>query len=327
MAVFYLVPGESAEPLREFMIILASVAAAAIILPELPSSLWTIDAERIRNLIPMHQRERLLQELIAAESDDQSWNQVVWRKALQPLLSASRTPWVYIADMEYDVNIHVNRSVKLPNGKAVAATNIAIDNKSTRILPPLEETGGRYWVSMARTEASFQHEYTQSGCLAREWLPMAALDSSDWHQLIIGQCAARLIVEGELIELSPEVVDELPDVVRWYAPSAFDPPLTPLRVRMMLDYFTEPEVQTFTVFFLSYYCMGSTAITMKLYDGGESRIVCESFFGRALSDNLGSGITQQHHDFFDEAVFSTGRESILWPGSGVHFRWGRSAVD
>jgi hypothetical protein len=321
MTVYYLTPGQSAEPVRQFMIILASVAAAAIILPELPSALWTIDAERIRNLIPAHQREQLLQELIAAESDDQSWNEVVWRKALHPLLTASRSPWVYIADMEYDINIHLDRSVALPGGETLPVTNIAIDNKSTRILPSAEETGGRYWVSMGRTEPSFQHEYTYSGCLARELLPMPDLDSTEWHQLIIQQCSARLIVEGELIELTPEVVDELPDLVRWYAPTAFDPPSKRVRVRMMLDYFTEPKVRTFTVSFLSYYCIGSTAITMKLYDSNESSIVCESYFGRALSDNLGNNITQQHHDFFEEAVFSTGRDSILWPGSGVHYRW------
>ncbi|WP_328326206.1 hypothetical protein OHA70_37500 [Kribbella sp. NBC_00382] len=62
---------------------------------------------------------------------------------------------------------------------------------------------------------------------------------------------------------------------------------------------------------------------MKLHDGADPRIICEPYFGQALSDTLGSNVTQQHHDFFDEAVFSTGRDSILWPGCGVHFRWDR----
>jgi hypothetical protein len=327
MAIYYWASGRSAETLQQFMLILTSVAAAAIILPELPSTLWTMDADRIRSLIPIRQREQLLVELIAAESDDQAWSKLVWSKAVGPLLGASREPWQYIEDMNYDIHIRPDSSFSWPNAlETVVLTGVSVDSKSTRLLPPPAKTGGRYWISMARTEPSFQHEYAQDGCLARELTPMTMLTSTEWHDLIKQLCTARMIIDGEVIELTPEIVDELPDVVRWYASSTFEPSLSRVQVRIMFDMVMEAAVRSFTVSFRSYYCAGSTAITMRLDGPSAAGIVCENFFGRTLFDNIGSGVTQTRHAQFDEAVFSTGRDSILWPGSGVHFRWERTTT-
>src|SRR5690606_18259931 len=40
------------DPVKQFVLILASVAIGAVVLPELPSNLWSIDVERVRNLVP-----------------------------------------------------------------------------------------------------------------------------------------------------------------------------------------------------------------------------------------------------------------------------------
>ncbi|MFI5694833.1 hypothetical protein ACIA58_23460 [Kribbella sp. NPDC051586] len=325
MAVYSWAFAKSIDSLEQFMLILMSVAAAAIILPELPSTLWSLDADRIRILIPIRQRKRLLMELIAAEVDDPARSDLLWRKVVDPLLEASRSPWECIGDMDYDIHIHPNCLVELPeDAQQVLVTSVSIDSKSLRVLPPMSKTGGRYWVTMARTASSFQHEYTQMGCLARELLPMAGLDSASWRRLIGQLCSARMMINGEVIDLFPESVDELPDVVRWYAASAFDQPSERVQVRIMFDFVMEALAQSFIVSFLSYYCIGSTAITMKLYGSPGAELTCDAFFGRALSGRLGNGVTRTRKALFDEAVFSTGPDSILLPGSGVHFCWGQS---
>lgn len=322
MAVYYWAEAQRIEALREFMLILASVAAAAIILPELPSTLWSIDTDRVRNLIPIKQRERLLVQLISAEAEDPVWSDLVWRRAVHPLLEASRSPWLCISDMDYGIHIRPGNAIALPDcGGHRAVTSVSIDSKSTRVLPPPSKTDGRYWVTMARTESSFQHEYTQIGCLARELLPMAGMDSTSWRRMIGLMCSARMMIDGEVIELRPEPVEELPDVVRWYVASALDLPRDRVPVRIMFDFVMEAQTQSFTVSFLSYYCVGSTAITMKLDGPAAAEVTCDPFFGRALSENIGNRVTRTRHTLFEEAVFSTGRDSILLPGSGVHFCW------
>jgi hypothetical protein len=320
MVLYYFVPS---EPFKLAMTLLASVAAAAIILPELSSDLWSMDPDRIRALIPGSQRESLAKALIDAEfPDEPEWANLIWYQSLQPLMVVSEAPWLRIWDMDYDIDVRLDKAAGTTDLSDLhPVTSVSVDSKSTRILPPLSKVpGGRYWLSMARTEASVKHEYDQLGCLGRELTPMSEVASEAWYEIVRSRCSASLLLEGELIELTPEPVEELPDIVRWYAPSSFVPPSEHVRVRLMFDFIMEATRRSFEVSFRSYYCAGSTAITMKMY-GCPDPLECQEFFARALTDNTGHGISLTKHDSFEQAVFSTGRNSIVWPESGVLFRW------
>ena len=58
------------DPVRQFLLILTSVAAGALFLPELSSDLWSLTPNEVRNLIPDDRRRSLAKALIAADSAD-----------------------------------------------------------------------------------------------------------------------------------------------------------------------------------------------------------------------------------------------------------------
>src|SRR4051812_23321963 len=45
-----------ADALKEFILVMGSVAAAAVFLPEISSDLWTLDGDHVRRLVPDSQR-------------------------------------------------------------------------------------------------------------------------------------------------------------------------------------------------------------------------------------------------------------------------------
>lgn len=308
------------DALRQFLLVLASVAAGAIVLPELPSNLWSLDVHRVRNLVPDTQRAQLAETLISAESEDGHWNDLVWRDALRPLLDASRTPSRYVRDMDYDVSVHLERSVQV-DGAPLTCHLVSVDSKSHRVLVPAG-VDPAMWISVARTERALGQEFDQPGCLAREIVPLDGLTGADWQRAAASVCLARLFVGGENVPLTTEAIPELPDVVRWRTPAGYEPPSGSTTVRIMFDFVTSTTVDTFPVMFSGYYCAGTTDISLRLYDEARpSELTCHEFIGRALADQRGPQSVERSTEMFQQVTFTTGSDSILWPGSGVLFRW------
>lgn len=304
---------------REFVLILASVAVGAIVLPELPSNLWTIDSERVRNLIPNSQREHLARSLVTAESSDSRWTDLVWSKGLSPLLDATREPWQYARDMDYDVTVHLDQVLEA-EGKQLPVSFVSVNQKSHRVL--VRPDASTVWISMARTSAALNREFLDPSCLARELVPIGDLEGEAWQQSILDSCQAELFIDGVRLELVAEAEPDLPDVVRWRIPNNFELAHTRVRVDIRFDFYVSADADSFPVMFSGYYCAGITDISMRLYDEVGSRTLdCEYFVGRALDPSISMGTTPSRNGVYQQIKFSTGKESILWPGSGVMFRW------
>ena len=312
-----------AGTVREFFLILASVAVGAIVLPELPSNLWSIDVTRVRNLIPDSQRQTLARSLIAAESDDSRWTDLVWSKALEPLSTASRNPWEYTVDMDYDVDVYPDRSLKIGE-TVIPVHSVAVNQKSFRVLskPGISSV----WLTIARTSSALNREFLEPACLARELVPLGDLEGAAWQDAVLSSCQVELFIDGIPIELVAEAVSELPDVVRWRLPAQFELTTDRVRVHIRFDFHIAPEIESFPVMFSGYYCAGITDISMRLYDEKQqTELECDYFVGRALDQNSTAGTTESGNGVYKQITFSTGKDSILWPGSGVMFRW-RSAA-
>lgn len=321
VAGYGLVPADASvgDPLRQFLLVLASVAAGAIVLPELSSNLWSLDVTKVRNLVPDDQRAGLSRTLVAAESDDALWNDVVWDDAVRPLLLASREPWRYVRHMDYDVAVHLDRSVSVA-GHRTACHMVSVDSKSQRVLARPGAAG--LWVSVARTERALVDEFGAPGCLAREIVTLDGLTPSQWQEAVDQACSARLFVGGEAVELEREWMPERPDVVRWRTPPGFEAPAGWTTVRIMFDFVLDAVVDSFPVMFSGYYCAGTTDISLRLYDGGRGAVLrSDEFVGRALDDAGSPETVERRNDVFQQRSFTTGGDSILWPGSGVLYRW------
>lgn len=310
----------TAGPVREFLLVLASVAAGAVVLPELPSNLWSLDVGKVRSLVPDKQRAHLAETLVAAESDDHLWNDVVWHQAVRPLLAASRDPSRYVRHMDYDVSVHLARQVEVA-GRSLRCHLVSVDSKSTRVLGAEAHASG-LWLSVARTEPALAGEFGRPGCLGREIVALDGLSGEAWQQAVSELCSVRLFVGGEAVPLEVEATPEQPDLVRWRTSPDHEPPSTWTTVQIMFDFVMSDSVDTFPVIFSGYYCAGTTDLSLRLYDQEQpSSLTCDDFFGRALSEAGPIACVERSNEVFKQRSFTTGSDSILWPGSGVLFRW------
>ncbi len=310
-------PSSISDPLQQFLLILASVSVGGIVLPELPSALWTIDVDRVRNLIPQNQRDQLARTLINAESGDDEWNSLVWDRALEPLFRASREPWRYVRDLDYDISIHLNRELEL-QGKKLTVHTLAVDLTAYRVLarPDVHHA----WISIVRTKAALMEEFKRPGCVARELTPIADLEGDAWHAAVRETCQASFSIDGEYIPLTMSV--DLPDVVRFETPVGVALPSQWAKVQITFDTHMGVSESEFPVFFSGYYCAGTTDITLRLYDENDpSELTCNYFVGKALDEAPLADPTPVRNGPYQRISFSTGKDSILWPGSGVRFAW------
>jgi hypothetical protein len=321
IVIYALIPRDwlIADAVRQSALILASVAIGAIVLPELPSNLWSFDAEKVRNLIPADRREGLAKSLIRAETEDERWNDLVWEKALQPLLTASREPWRYVKDMDYEIAVHLNRHLDV-GGTTVNVHSVQSEQKSMRMLarPGLKQVS----FSIARTQAALEAEFSQRGCLARELVPLGELSGAHWQDAVREVCRVEFSVDGVALDLEAVADPELPDVVRWYSSSDYDLPTNWVKVGIGFDFHVSPSIDNFPVFFSGYYCAGTTDVSLKLHDGLlPSDLDCDYFVAHALEDEARPRTRSFENSIYRKISFSTGRDAILWPGSGVRFSW------
>lgn len=310
------------DPVRQGLLILASVAIGFVLLPELPSTLWSLDADRVRALIPGTQRDKLSQALIRAETDDDAWSDLVWEKAVEPLKLAAKEPWRYVVNMDYSVIVHLGRELTLGSRKLPVST-VSVEQTSERVLAHR----GVYtsWISVVRTLDALDSEFREGECLAREHIPLGDLEGPEWQAAMIENVEIKMHIDGRPIELTPEPHANL-DIVRWSA-KGFDPPEERVNLRISIDGPMDQHEHTFPVKFAGYYCAGTTDISLRLYPGDQKagakkvKLTGSYFVGRALQSEPMPEPTEKRDALRQHLAFSTGRDGILWPGSGVLFQW------
>lgn len=323
----YLHLGQSLiDPIRQFSLVLASVSASALFLPELSAELWRMSSGQIRRLVPDDRRRSLSRALIEAECSESEWGALVYEQALEPLLQAGRHPALVVKNMNYAVAIHLNRTVEVLEHKTVVHS-VETTSNSERVLP--EPTAdGSYFISVARTASALSTEFRATGCLARELVLLEDVNGDElrpevWSKAVDLLCRVAVTVNGQVQDVVRAESEEAhPEVVRWL----FRPELDDLGQRVPLivnfDFPLKSTEARIPVIFSGYYCSGATVASMKMYGEHSShRLSCDAFFARGLTSTSGAVSEPEPDRFCQHIQFSTGRDSILWPGSGVVFSW------
>jgi hypothetical protein len=117
----------------------------------------------------------------------------------------------------------------------------------------------------------------------------------------------------------------LPDVVRWrFRPEVESTTGRRVPVQANFDFPLQNSENRFPVIFAGYYCAGATVISLKVYNKGKPlALTCDAFFGRGPGAHRDRNqVVPSHGSVNEQLSFSTGRDSILWPGSGIVFAWG-----
>lgn len=347
------------DPIQQILLILTGTAASAVFLPELSSDLWNLKAVEIRRLIPTEKRAALARSLIEAESagGQSEWDKLIYEQALVPLIAASHEPSQMIRNMSYSVQAHLNEEFDQFAESTTTVHYHAVQtlSRSERVFPQIGEDQD-YWISAARTVSALHQEFRNPNCVAREVVSLFDSDGHElsaqlWREAVVQLCTVGVNVNGETQRIMREVrsprrdepsgtPDSTPDsrtgsatlpvveagedynedIVRW----RFRPAEEDLRDRVPVQIaFDFPMVREdrFLVYF-NYYCAGATSVSMKVFNlSPTAGLRCDAFFGRAKRSETRNEEEHVQGLLATQRSISTGRDSLLWPGSGALFSW------
>lgn len=323
----------AADAIKQFGIVIASVALGAVFLPELSSNLWTIKEDEVRGLIPDDRVRELEASLVRAQTREVEWADKILGSALRPLLDVGKTPHKIIGDLAYTANIHPNENVSF-NGRSMRIHLVETTLRGRRVLPPSGQHS-LYWVSILRTEDQLEAEFNQDACLFREVVELDATWSDDeWRAAVQALSSSRIVLDGVTLEASTEPppghvhqAAAQNGVVRWYFSSVdIADERERKTITLALDY--PMTTNRLTVVFGAYYTMGSAQVIVRIYDKTESlRIQHDFFFGRALGTSPVDVSSTTKPGLCKQISVITSDDSLLWPGSGLSVWWTNTEVD
>jgi hypothetical protein len=308
------------ETVRQMTLVLASVAAAAIFLPELSSDLWTMRADEIRKTMPEKQVAQLQKELISAATDGHDWARYVWSEALSPMLAAVRQPLQIQWHLTYDIRVYLDQSVEIA-GRRSTIHLVESLCRSERLLPAGDES--RIWVSLARTQDALMNEYSSAGCLLREQVDLPDLPAERWREEMLRLSHVNVIVNGRTMPLEISEDDSL-DIVRWEIGLSDNTADERVPVTVAVSFPLSPDVSNFPIIFASYYCAGQTEISFSVYHPTEAvELQVDDFCSRRAGGMRAHDLVRRIADDgrLNSVTLATAKDSILWPGSGMLFGW------
>jgi hypothetical protein len=315
---------------RQGAIVLASIAAGAIFLPELSSGLWSLKAEEIRETIPEHKRRAFYTELIRADCPEDEWAQrwatLMWRRGVIPLLDAAKDTSRIHWNMSYSVSVNLHQEMLVGRRRQhMARVETAIDDE--RVLPTTE---GPLWVSIAGNDASLLSEFNEPNCIVRELVCLPGLSKNVWDNEVRRLCNIRVRIGSRTTVFGKEDIvtmpgDEKLKIVRWLVPTLdSERDGTPVSCQVEMHFPTELRESNFPALFAGYYCAGKTQMTFRLYHGNGPRPQLR-YFDEFLSEG-GGDIAAWKPERYDteeqqSVTYRTPPNSLLWPGSGIYFWW------
>lgn len=261
--------------------------------------------------------------LRGARSGD-AWVEIAHERVLDPLVLASARPWQTIWDMTYRVRLVPEVAITFNDGQR-SVNRISVDSKSRRWLAYPDTPERHYWLTLAENQSAYEGEFHDAGCLGREFLPIAGLSGEAWQEAVMEMCGANLRVSGMDVELEFAVDPASPGMVmyRTVEPISAAPEWQDVHIRF--DYVEQSFQRNFSVTFASYYCLGTTDISLELDDfRREWNLGCEEFVATSL-DARATRVRPRSTDRSKLVSFEMGPNSFLWPGSGIRFHWHRLA--
>lgn len=316
---------------RQGLIVLASLAAGSIFLPELNSGLWRLSAREIRNTIPEHRRRAFYTELISADCPEDEWAQrwakLMWRRGVIPLLDAAQDNRRIRWDMTYEISVHLNQETKIGRRTELMA-RVETRQDDERVLPAT--ASGLLWVSIAGNDASLLAEFGEDGCLSRELVCLPGLSKASWASAVRRLCGVSVRIGPRTVVFNADSIVNLPGgddvrIIRWMVPVTEEETAgMPVSCQIETHYPSDLREHNFPVLLAGYYCAGRTTVGFRLYQGVGDRPNLR-YFDEFLSEG-GGDVSSWRPERFDtldrqSVMYRTPNDSLLWPGSGIYFWW------
>lgn len=325
---------------RQGAIVMASLAAGAIFLPELNSKLWQLRAKEIRDTIPEHRRRAFYTELIRADCPDNEWAQrwatLMWHRGVLPLLDAARDNHRIRWDMTYEVTIHLHQEIPIGRRKELMAL-VEARQSDRRVIPTALEghpaaPEGHLWVSMAGNDDSLLKEFGEDRCLMRELVCLPGLSKTAWVNAVRNLCKVNVRIGDRRVSFDAGDIVSVPGdnnlrIVRWLVRVTDEETAgTPVSCQIEVDFPTERNERDFPALLAGYYCAGQTIVRFRLYHGSGPKPKLR-YYDAFISEGSGKvtpGQTEPRDTPDRQSVTyrtEAETESLLWPGSGIYFWW------
>jgi hypothetical protein len=201
---------------------------------------------------------------------------------------------------------------------------------AVRVVP-----SGPLFVSFVRTLDDMRHEFAEPNCVARE---LVDVSPATWSRLVKAtkeqsggdMLTARLKCEGDATAAAVADVKCVEPgmrepVVRIMFAGRRDPSPDPVHLEVRCSFYVSALLSNFPVTFPAYYCLGRTNVAFSIRDpeiDPESLGAHVFFAGDALSRPI-EEIDSDRDGGGHWICVKTGKDAILWPGSGVVFVWQR----
>lgn len=317
--------------IQQGAIVLASLAAGAIFMPELNSGLWRLKAKEIRDTIPERKRREFFTELIRADCADDEWAQrwatLMWRSGVIPLLDAAHDSRRIHWNINYDVSVHLGQEINVGHRRVeMARVESSIDYE--RVFSQADPN--TVWVSVAGNDASLLSEFNEDACLTRELVPLPGLTKKSWEAEVRRLCRVRARIGPRIIDFDSDHVVTVPGdddlrLVRWLIPILKEDTqgeLIPCQIEIHFP--MEMRENNFPALLAGYYCAGRTVLSFRLYHGQSPKPMLR-YFDEFLSEGKGNIASWKPERFDTEerqsVTYRTPDNSLLWPGSGIYFWW------
>ncbi len=313
------------DPFKQLCLIVASVALGAIFLPDITSSLWGLKAEDVKDLVPEAKVRTLQATLVESQVNEARWASHITHSGLFPLIEAGKQPALVMHNVLYSANIRLSSSSA---GTGSSFNYVETRLTAERVIPRIADDE-RYYVAVARDEASLQGEFDQPGCLLRDVVDTDKLASDDeWKRVVSSSVTVELVMDGLTLKGQFEPVEATTGRAARSLRAYFDSEGLRFRQRgaerrlvtVNLDYPLNSKVDRFVALFGGYYSLGTTQVDVRLSGPPAAQINLnyQLFFSHSLGmrDTSAQCTTSNHAAHL---VVTTPAETLLWPGSGVVF--------
>ena len=335
--------------LQEFVLIVAGVAGGAIFLPELSASLWDLDPARIRGLVPERKIKGLHRAVVDAslgtDREATRWADLVWHQTIEPLLAADRDRRQLQWDLRYDITVHPGKELVVaaadlaagPDepasaadpGTAASALAVPVTFVATRLRARRVVTlapDGRFWVAAARTESALANEFAIPHCVLRELVDLPEVEAIGWRMVVERSCRVSVHVNGVQVPLEIADGEPIPDIVRWEGSLDRETVADYATIEISFDFPVDPATTRFPMLFPRFYSAGTTRLSFTLDSSDPLLELRMQPFLASTPGRTFAAPSVERTPVVQRFVLESPPETLLWPGSGAQFEWGRPAA-
>lgn len=301
------------KPAGEAALVVIGTLVSYILLPDQPQRFWRVRASELAETVPpsdLRTAGRETARALAIQTGgtiNPACSSLLWNDAVERVSHAVSNPRRVILDMDYRIAV-----TKEEHRQLVRATIT-----SKRCWPG----AGTVFFSFCSDVASLGQEFASEGSFAREIVELEPDEDMDAWEHRVSMYPVSLVIDGKNVDSIGRKTLTISGGARAHR-LLFDVSETPITdayttLQSVSEFHQSPHDRTFSVKFSTYFCVGSTQLSLEVAD--PTVLIHANDF--MLDPSLDIHFFHQYGLASHRVVVQTKGNSVLHPGSGVVFSW------